>query len=158
DFLQIDPPINELVAETVFQTQSSAEAAIRAVYSELANPEGSFANGYTNSVAALAGMSSDELVYLGSAQNSGEFFDNNLTSQNTSIRGIWNSLYEIIYVANAVIDGLTTSPISETAKKRIDAEAKFVRAFCYFYLVNLFGDVPLLLDTDYRINSTAERT
>src|SRR5258706_7115947 len=37
-------------------------------------------------------------------------------------------------------------------------EAKFLRAFCYFYLVNLFGDVPLLTTTDFASNSIAPRT
>jgi hypothetical protein len=36
-------------------------------------------------------------------------------------------------------------------------EAKFMRALCYFYLVNLYGDVPLELGTDYKVNSLAAR-
>jgi hypothetical protein len=35
---------------------------------------------------------------------------------------------------------------------------KFMRAFFYFYLVNLFGDVPLATTTDYRVNRVLPRT
>ncbi len=37
-------------------------------------------------------------------------------------------------------------------------EAKFIRAFCYFYLVNLFGDVPLITSTEYKINMSSSRS
>src|SRR5690606_14630823 len=50
-----------------------------------------------------------------------------------------------------------SSSLSEGIRKRLEGEAKFVRAFSYFYLVNLYGDVPLILDTDYRINSIKSR-
>ncbi len=36
-------------------------------------------------------------------------------------------------------------------------EARFFRAFCYFYLVNLFGDVPLATTTDSTINARLPR-
>src|SRR5690606_27043726 len=41
---------------------------------------------------------------------------------------------------------------------RLLGEAKFVRAFCYFYLVNQFGNVPLIVNTDYKINTVMPRT
>lgn len=37
-------------------------------------------------------------------------------------------------------------------------EALIVRAFCYFYLVNLYGDVPYLTTSSYQVNSQAPRT
>lgn len=37
-------------------------------------------------------------------------------------------------------------------------EAKFIRAFCYFYLVNLFGDVPLELSSVYQENQSIARS
>jgi starch-binding outer membrane protein, SusD/RagB family len=37
-------------------------------------------------------------------------------------------------------------------------EALFLRAFIHFYLVNLFGDVPLIKTSDYRTNTNVSRT
>jgi starch-binding outer membrane protein, SusD/RagB family len=39
----------------------------------------------------------------------------------------------------------------------LEGEARFVRAFAYFYLVNLYGDVPIILSTNYRDNQLAAR-
>jgi hypothetical protein len=43
-------------------------------------------------------------------------------------------------------------------RSQLIGEAKFVRAFCYFYLVNLFGDVPLVTSTSYTVNTGLGRT
>src|SRR6202035_135276 len=43
-------------------------------------------------------------------------------------------------------------------KQQLTGEAKFIRAFCYFYLTNLFGDVPLILSSCYTGNALASRT
>ena len=40
---------------------------------------------------------------------------------------------------------------------QLTGEAKFMRAFCYFYLVNAFGDVPLITSTNYLVNETMPR-
>ncbi len=87
-------------------------------------------------------------------------YNNNLTSTNNSaVANTWNEMYLYIYESNAIIEGAEKSTgLSKVVKDQVVGEAKFVRAFCYFYLVNLFGDVPLLLSTDYRVNKSASRT
>ncbi|MDR2122586.1 MAG: RagB/SusD family nutrient uptake outer membrane protein [Flavobacteriaceae bacterium] len=64
---------------------------------------------------------------------------------------IFNRLYESIGAANSAIDKLSTATPSnqlsqETIKLAI-ARVKFVRALSYHYLVQLFGEVPLVLTT-----------
>lgn len=51
-----------------------------------------------------------------------------------------------------------STKISADIKNKLIGQALFIRAFTYFYLVNLYGDVPLLLTTDYRVNTIAFRT
>jgi hypothetical protein len=61
--------------------------------------------------------------------------------------------------ATAVLEDLPSSTgVDEGIKKQLLAEMKFMRAFFYFYLVNLFGDVPLTTTTDYRVNRVLART
>jgi len=74
----------------------------------------------------------------------------------------WASLYRIIYRANLVIDRTTAwTPGSDAEKahqKQYLAEAKFLRAFAYFDLVNLWGRVPLHLSfKDYTNNVYPKR-
>ena len=72
---------------------------------------------------------------------------------------MWTKLYESIYISNDFlihVEGSTVIP-----QKELDiyqGEALFFRALDYFYLVNLFGDVPLLTTSDVSVTSAAGRT
>lgn len=58
----------------------------------------------------------------------------------------WDNAYYTIRNLNELIARVPNSPIdAETAKTRI-AEARFLRAFCYFAMVKRYGGVPLLLE------------
>jgi len=62
-------------------------------------------------------------------------------------------------ICNAAIEGLNgTTSLTPSVKQQLLGEAKFMRAFFYFYLVNLFGDVPLATSTDWQVNSFLSRT
>lgn len=57
----------------------------------------------------------------------------------------WNGLYRVIAQANLVIDRVPAiTPMDEDRKNQILGEAKFWRAWAYFYAVRLWGDVPLV--------------
>jgi len=62
---------------------------------------------------------------------------------NDKIRDAWRMCYFTIYRANKVIN--RSEPATDL-RKRLIAEARFLRAYNYFELVSLWGDVPLVLD------------
>src|SRR5699024_7565143 len=67
--------------------------------------------------------------------------------------------FKQLYNTNALLEWITDNvDLSETTKNRIVGEAKFIRAFIYYYLVHLYGEVPLVLTTDYNINQSLART
>ena len=47
--------------------------------------------------------------------------------------------------------------INEPLKSRMIGQALFIRAFCHFYLVNIFGDVPYIKSAEYQVNSIVSR-
>jgi hypothetical protein len=56
-----------------------------------------------------------------------------------------------VFYSNSAIEGLTLSNnLSAPVKNQLLGEAKFLRALSYFYLANLYGDLPLVLSTDYK--------
>lgn len=63
----------------------------------------------------------------------------NLTASANEVQGFWAAAYAAINRCNVVIDGLTKSSISESLKKNLIAEAKFVRATSYFMLMQLYA-------------------
>ena len=88
-----------------------------------------------------------------------EFQQHEISAENTSNLFLWTSAYNMIYNTNAFLEGLQSSEtIGSEVKNQLQGEAKFVRAFTYFYLVNLYGEVPLVLTTDYEQNQLANRT
>lgn len=67
----------------------------------------------------------------------------------------WENAYYTIRNLNELIARVPNSPIDqETAKTRI-AEARFLRAYCYFAMVKRYGGVPLLLEAP-QLNSSEE--
>jgi len=68
----------------------------------------------------------------------------NFSPNNSYINNSWVSLYKTIAQANAVIENVPRiATMSATEKGYVIGEAKFLRALEYFYLVQLWGEVPL---------------
>jgi starch-binding outer membrane protein, SusD/RagB family len=157
--LEVDLPKSLIPIDIVFSDDVTATAAVTGIYAGMVNSE-AFASGTNQSITALAGLSADELVdYPGIDQFSIQFEENELTTVNYYIETLWSTMYKSIYQANAVLEGLSASTgVSPSMKDQLEGEALFIRAFSHFYLVNLFGDVPLITATDYKVNSTVSRT
>jgi hypothetical protein len=73
---------------------------------------------------------------------------------------LWTGAYKAIYVANVLLEGLPAAKASITNDQRNGylALAYFTRAQSYFYLSQLFGDVPLELSSDANTNISMGRT
>ena len=67
----------------------------------------------------------------------------NFDATNDKVRDVWRMCYFAIYRANKVIN---KTEANNPLRKRLVAEAKTLRAYNYFELVTLWGDVPLVLD------------
>ncbi len=154
DFVQVDPPKTSLSANAVFENDKDALSVVAGVYSRMY--QGS--NLITSSITTLTGMYSDELINHYNQTHYMEIFQNQITASNSNISSMWAEFYRYIYTANAILEGIEGSDkLSEAVKKVLEGEARFIRAFCYFYLVNLFGDVPIVTATDYNENSVLSR-
>lgn len=155
DFIEIAPPRTELVRQSVFIEDATAEAAVVDIYNALKT---GFASGTNEGVTALAGLSSDELLLIpNESQPYQEFYNNQLLANNFILNSQWNYFYSTIYHANAAIEGISFSGEGLSKREQLLGEVKFVRAFCYFFLINLWGDVPLATTADYEKNNTLSR-
>ena len=155
-YVEIPPPQNQLISDLVFTDDKTATATVLGLYSRLNAFNSSFANYNGNFLPAF---SADEFHYGFSSANLDEFKENDLIASNSSVNGLWEPVYSYIYQANSIIEGLNgNTAVTESVRKHLVAEAKFLRAFFYFYLVNHFGDVPLVLNTDYKTNTSLPRS
>lgn len=150
-FVEVPPPKNQLVSATVFSNNITATSAMAGIYSNMIRSSGAF--GGAQSIASLGGMSADELINYSSNQNAQQVYNTSINPTNTYTYGIWKQLYQTIYESNAVLEGVANSNgVSAGTRQQLQGEAKFLRAFCFFYLTNLFGEVPLTTTTNYLTN------
>jgi hypothetical protein len=153
-FVSITPPSVNVNAESVFTTDVTAIAALTGQITNISRgtPGPNFAQG-NQAISLIAGLSADEFsLYGGANVDLTGIYKNDLKVgvNNGLVGGLWNTIYNHIYNSNAAIEGLNGSTVlTSSVKKQLLGEAKFLRAFLYFYLVNLYGDAPLVLTADY---------
>jgi starch-binding outer membrane protein, SusD/RagB family len=137
--LKEDPKAN-LTPDTYFKTQSDLDASVAAIYVEL-TPDYSF--GFTSRMTACFGA--DDLT-TDPGLNKGDFraFDElNGASNLSSLLNEWQGPWAAVYQANNVLANYATVPGSTTqALQQSAAQAYFLRAFSYYYLVRIFGPIP----------------
>lgn len=150
-FITANIPDDQQPAEYVYSSDQTAASVLAGMYTTLAEQALPYLN------CLFLGLSADELALFNGAE-----VQMNLAYVNNVNPGdvpLWKVYYDDIFYANAAIEGLTASnTLSEGVKRQLMGESKFLRAFYYFNLVNIFGDVPLLTSTDYKVNSAALRT
>lgn len=141
------------VGGTVYASDGTAAAVLTGIYQKMSS--GGPLTG-DESLSYLCGLSADEFTLHAENDLARSFYRNDIRPAEMPI---WTSFYEYIRYANVAIEGLTaSSTLTPSVKQQLTGEARFIRAFCYFYLVNLFGDVPLQVSSDYKENSTKSRT
>ncbi|GAA3642894.1 RagB/SusD family nutrient uptake outer membrane protein [Flavivirga jejuensis] len=146
EFVDLDLPPDLINTDKVFENEGSAQAAMRGIYAY------SSSSSAITSMFKFVGLSSDELEKLSYNVEETMFATNVIASNSSTISNIWRGFYNIIYQCNNLVLNVSESTnLSEDTKNQLVGEAKFMRAFCYFYLTNLWGDVPLSLVVDYDV-------
>jgi hypothetical protein len=128
------------------------------MYYKMINSNLAFASGLTT---ILGGLSADELTVFNQGTAAYvQFQKNDILSDNPFINSsLWSNAYSVIYIANSIIEGLENNTgVHESVRNELIGESKFIRAFCNFYLVNLFGDIPLVNTINYRNTSLLSRS
>jgi hypothetical protein len=153
--VEIPAPTNSITTEQSYGTNALAISSVLGMYDYMSWNRNS--STYVNNwITINVGMASDELKAYGGNTT---FEKNMLFPDNGDVSLFWNGPYFSIYQANGAIEGLQASTsVTEAVKRQLTGEAKFVRAFAHFYLVNIFGDVPLVTSTSYATNSNLPRT
>ncbi|MEM9836561.1 MAG: RagB/SusD family nutrient uptake outer membrane protein [Bacteroidota bacterium] len=146
DFLELEPRGTDL-EDNFYQTEEEFFQGLVAVYDVL---QWGGTHGWTMQLGLMNAISDD--CYAGGSDASDQpswvamdafTIDPFLGPQ----RGFWEKGYYGIYRANIFLSRVAaTSVVTEEFKARTVAEAKFLRAFYYFDLVRLFGNVPLITD------------
>lgn len=157
DFLEAESPSGQIPNNEVFKDENTATAAVTTLYGKLRDQ--AFITGNLTGMGYTMGLYADELEYYDVPGYPWEaFYTHQVLASNFIDKSIWDESYNIIYLANEVLEGLESSnTLTDTFKDELRGEALFVRALCHFYLVNVYGDIPYIATTDYQINSEVGR-
>jgi len=148
DFLELEPVAQGIAVDNtstdsvLYHTAQEVEAALAGVYADFKNEYYQldyFVNGDAQSDDAYAG---------GDNPANFQIDDYKLDATNTNVSRDWAYLYSTIGKANTVINNVNAvddPALTAARKNEILGEASFIRAFMYFQLVQLWGDVPLQL-------------
>lgn len=71
----------------------------------------------------------------------------NFSSSNATVSATWKALYSGIGRANLLLENINRPVMDEKKRGVIKGEALFLRSYYYFLLAQMWGDVPLILET-----------
>lgn len=139
-YTQYDP-------EEFLQTRQGIKSLLHAAYSPLYN--GSLLS--RNYLVLMAAPTKTLWDYGGSYVNTFTLYTNfKWDPQQGILLGVWKNYYKGIRNANSLLDNihLAKSTLSKERINEFKAEARFIRAACYYFLWQIFGPVPLVTSTE----------
>lgn len=145
DFLTTDLK-GEYTSENYYTSAENAAMAVNAIYNSL----------YGNTLWIFGDVASDDAVKGGNAGDQADINainDFTAKSDNGVLNTYWKSSYETVSRANNAIANIPGITMDESLKNRLIAEAKFLRAYSYFNLTNIFGKVPLKLQPQNNVEA-----
>ena len=154
--IEVDIPNDQIDKETVFKDVQTANAAIAALYAD-AMKSSPIAGG---DVETYLSAYTDELDNFATvASDNRDLFLNQHIDTNSIIYNVWAGVYKHIYSANSILEGVTASTgIAVSDKRYLRGEALLVRSIMFFYVSQLYGDIPYPESTDYMINNIINKT
>ncbi|GAA4848813.1 RagB/SusD family nutrient uptake outer membrane protein [Algivirga pacifica] len=141
-----EKPISALGDNGFYQNDGEVEAAVYAIYDGLQE--------VVQEEYALTEMRSDNSGTKNSEGEWAQFENLNIDINNSVVARYWANYYKVIFRANTILENLDAVK-DESLRQQFEGEAKFARAMGHFYLVSLFGDIPLIDKVVYTSNQEA---
>lgn len=142
DFLDEDPK-GQMSEANVFKSQADLDASIHTIYEKL-NQTQSWTNPMYpqwqgDDMTANPGSNKQAVAALDVFSSDGE---------NKGVKDAWSQHFALIKACNWVIENASKTPTSQEEINIALGNAHFWRAYAYFYLVRVFGPLPMVLKTD----------
>ncbi|EIJ38270.1 RagB/SusD family protein [Galbibacter orientalis DSM 19592] len=137
---------SEYTQDNYFQTREQAESAINTLYASLrfvSDGSGTYGESPFMMLEFATGLCNTE---VGQSQFNNAYRNLTANSEDAYALNWWQNSYRAIANANLAIARIPEIDMAQTDKDNLVGQAKFIRAFYYFHLVRLFGDVPLILE------------
>jgi hypothetical protein len=129
-------------ADQFYTTSASAVQAVNEAYTEL-----SFTSATTNPLWVFGDVASDDAASgdPAASQDAATIDNFSFSTTNSHLSNEWGNFYEGITNCNLVLANVPAINMDTALRSRILGEARFLRAWYYFMLVNIYGPVPIAL-------------
>ena len=152
DYLE-EQNFSGLTADEYYRTEEGIESLVNACYTSMR-----FWYGKENGIA-LTEIGTDIFTRgNGMEQPAFALYNNDLNGVNTALEFYWNRFYAALNTCNAAINRIPDSPLAENVKTTRIAEARFLRAFYLWHIVETWGGVHLSTTETTGIQTTAYRS
>lgn len=140
-----EEPVGTLTPAGFFNTIDDVNAMTDGTYGLMAS-----SNYYGSGLTTPLQLSSDMVDNGLEFSDYTEFSPFLVTPTNSFVSDVWATSYQTIATANTAIQGvgLLGDDIDENDKNLAEGEARFVRAFMYYHLVRLYGNIPYIDSPD----------
>lgn len=144
-FLEL-APVSNSNANNFYKTKSDFDLAVNNAYNTLYTMYGP--TGLISYCGEL--MSDNATIYQVAGSGSitvGDrwaFRDYTLNPANNVVNQLWMDSYVSLYNVNIVLDKIQAASLDDTYITQVTAEMRFLRGLYYFYMVQAWGDVPLV--------------
>ncbi|MDQ2753274.1 MAG: RagB/SusD family nutrient uptake outer membrane protein, partial [Bacteroidota bacterium] len=139
----LDKNIQGVYSTSQYYTSSNAAMqAINAAYSQL-----KFTSATANPLWVFGDVASDDAATgnVGASPDASTIDNFSFSTTNSHLTNEWANLYQGITNCNLVLANVPSINMDTALRSRILGEAKFLRAWYYFTLVNIYGDVPVVV-------------
>lgn len=134
-------PYSSVASETMWNTENLTDQGVTGVYAALRL---GIVTGFGSGVELYQ---MDRYGLIGQARAQEPLMTGTITTTNTNFSLTWQNMYEGIQRANDAIKNIPLkSPVTEAKKARYIAECKFLRAYFYLRLNQMFKGVPIYLE------------
>lgn len=140
-------------SKVVYQSEQAAQLALNGIYGFMA-AQGTFSQIIPEISASGSGIG---WAQFNPSNNDHQLINGTLPTETVLGNYAWNGLYKVISNCNIFIEGCNDSSSEWTSKGNMVAQAKFMRAVCYYTLYSFFGRVPLRLEPSTRDNVNLRR-
>lgn len=136
-------PISAVSAAGYYENEAQLETGVINMYDGIQGINSTSANDNHGVQVEfyLTEMRSDNTRAKNPEGEAAQFEMYTVESTNGIVADYYRSFYDVIYRANSVLENID---VAEGKRNQFEGEAKFVRAYAYFNMVRLFGDLPLL--------------
>lgn len=135
-----------ITQENYFTSVEQARAAVNGIYPMLYTLTTGTGNNYGEAVWVSLEMPVGHATTLGQSLYNNGLIQHDNSAIEPVFRVMWEGFYEGIANANLSIKNIQSIEMDEEDKSAMLGEAYFLRALYYYYLVRLYGDIPLTTD------------